>query len=106
MSSSDSTPKLGTTIKLNGSNYLLWSHAFRLFLGSQKKQDHVVSAAPATTDAKYDAWSADYCAVMTWLLNSMDESVSKNIMFLDTAKAMWHALREMYSNDKNVSRVF
>ncbi|XP_057799090.1 uncharacterized protein LOC131014928 isoform X1 [Salvia miltiorrhiza] len=97
---------LGTTIKLNGSNYLLWSRAFLLFLGSQKKKTHVLSDPVASTDLKYDAWSADDCAVMTWLLNSLEDSVSKNIMFLETAKAMWDTLRQMYSNDKNVSRVF
>ncbi|KAH6798462.1 hypothetical protein C2S51_034946 [Perilla frutescens var. frutescens] len=106
MSNSDSTPTLGTTIKLNGSNYLLWSRAFLLFLGSQNKRNHVLVAPPAATDATFTTWSQSDCSVMTWLLNSMDESVSKNIMFLDIAKAMWDALREMYSNDKNVSRVF
>jgi len=27
---------LGTTVKLNGSNYLLWAQAFRIFIGAQK----------------------------------------------------------------------
>ncbi|KAL0379315.1 UNVERIFIED_CONTAM: Retrovirus-related Pol polyprotein from transposon RE2 [Sesamum radiatum] len=43
---------------------------------------------------------------MTWLLNSMQESVSANIMFLTTAKDMWDTLHDMYSNEKNISRVF
>ncbi|KAK4406517.1 Retrovirus-related Pol polyprotein from transposon RE1 [Sesamum angolense] len=43
---------------------------------------------------------------MTWLLNSMEESVSANVMFLNTAKAMWDALHDMYSHEKNISRVF
>ncbi|KAG6385943.1 hypothetical protein SASPL_154826 [Salvia splendens] len=70
-------PPIGTTIKLNGSNYMLWSRAFLLFLGSQKKKSHVQTAPPATTDANYDT----------------------------CAKAMWDALREMFFNDKNVSRL-
>lgn len=85
---------LGTTIKLNGSNYLLWSRAFLLFLGSHKKCNHVLSGAPAKIDPKYEAWSANDGSVMTWLLNIMDESVGKNIMFLETAKAMWDALKK------------
>lgn len=36
----------------------------------------------------------------------MDEFVSKNVIFLKTAKAMWDALIQMHSNEKNVSRVF
>ncbi|PIN01521.1 hypothetical protein CDL12_25970 [Handroanthus impetiginosus] len=43
---------------------------------------------------------------MTWLLNSLEESVSANIMFLTSAKEMWDALHDMYSQEKNVSRVF
>ncbi|KAG6431871.1 hypothetical protein SASPL_103441 [Salvia splendens] len=103
---SDFRPPIGTTIKLNGSNYMLWSRAFLLFLGSQKKKSHVQTAPPATTDANYDTWCADDCSVMTWLLNSLEPAISQNIMCLDSAKAMWDALREMFFNDKNVSRVF
>ncbi|KAK4390000.1 Retrovirus-related Pol polyprotein from transposon TNT 1-94 [Sesamum angolense] len=36
----------------------------------------------------------------------MEESVSANVMFLNTAKAMWDALHDMYSHEKNISRVF
>ncbi|XP_042056533.1 uncharacterized protein LOC121801150 [Salvia splendens] len=103
---SDFRPPIGTTIKLNGSNYMLWSRAFLLFLGSQKKKSHVQTAPPATTDANYDTWYADDYSVMTWLLNSLEPAISQNIMYLDSAKAMWDALREMFFNDKNVSRVF
>ncbi|KAG6385467.1 hypothetical protein SASPL_154302 [Salvia splendens] len=103
---SDFRPPIGTTIKLNGSNYMLWSRAFLLFLGSQKKKSHVQTAPPATTDANYDTWCADDCSVMTWLLNSLEPAISQNIMCLDSAKAMWDALREMFFNDKNVSRIF
>ncbi|KAG6510192.1 hypothetical protein ZIOFF_028201 [Zingiber officinale] len=49
---------------------------------------------------------SDNCSVMAWLLNSMEESVTTNVMFVETAKEMWDALRGMYSNDKNISRVF
>ncbi|KAG6400916.1 hypothetical protein SASPL_137761 [Salvia splendens] len=103
---SDFRPPIGTTIKLNGSNYMLWSRAFLLFLGSQKKKSHVQTAMPVTIDANYDTWCADDCSVMTWLLNSLEPAISQNIMCLYSAKAMWDALREMFVNDKNVSRVF
>ncbi|KAL0336490.1 UNVERIFIED_CONTAM: Retrovirus-related Pol polyprotein from transposon RE2 [Sesamum radiatum] len=43
---------------------------------------------------------------MTWFLNSMEESVSANVMFLTTAKAMWDALHDMYPHEKNISRVY
>lgn len=75
-------------------------------MGSQKKKSRVQAAPPAPTDANYDTWCADDCSVMTWILNSLEPAISQNIMCLDTAKAMWDALREMFFNDKNISRVF
>jgi len=43
---------------------------------------------------------------MTCLLNSMDVKVSADVMFLRTAKEIWDTLREIYANEKNISRVF
>lgn len=36
----------------------------------------------------------------------MDQQISANVMFLDTAKQVWTVLQEMYSMDKNVSRIY
>ena len=56
---------LETTVKLNGSNYLLWAQAFRIFIGAQNKLTHLLEPPPATTDTTYETWlSGDYC-VMT-----------------------------------------
>jgi len=50
-----SIPKtmLGTTIKLNGSNYLLWAQTFRIFIGAQNKLAHLLQDPPATLDPTY-----------------------------------------------------
>jgi len=42
---------------------------------------------------------------MTWL-NSLEEKINGNIIFLTTAKGMWDTLKMMYDNEKNPSRVF
>lgn len=36
----------------------------------------------------------------------MDVKVSADVMFLRTAKEIWDTLREIYANEKNISRVF
>ncbi|KAK4388462.1 hypothetical protein Sango_2452800 [Sesamum angolense] len=106
MATAEHKPALGTTVKLIGQNYILWSQAFNLFLGSQNKLHHILISPPPSTDDIFSTWQqADY-SVMTWLLNSMEESVSPNVMFLTTAKAMWDAFHDMYSHEKNISRVF
>ena len=62
-----SVPKamLGITVKLNGSNYLLWAHAFRIFIGAQNKLAHLLQAPPATTDPTYVIWLTRDYSVMT-----------------------------------------
>ena len=53
-----SVPKtmLGTTVKLNESNYLLWVQVFRIFIGTQNKLAHLFQAPPAFTNLTYVTW--------------------------------------------------
>ena len=66
-----SAPKtmLGTAVKLNGSNYLLWAQAFRIFIGIQNKMAHLFQPPPTTTDPTYVTWLTGDYSVMTWILN-------------------------------------
>ena len=47
---------LGTTVKLNGSNHLLWAHTFCIFIGAQNKFAHLLESPPAVTDPTYTTW--------------------------------------------------
>ena len=53
-----SVPKtmLGTTVKLNDSNYLLYAQAFRVFISTQNKLTHLLQSPPAATDPTYVTW--------------------------------------------------
>jgi len=102
-----SVPKtiLGTPVKLNGSNYLLWAQVFRIFISAKNKLAYLLQSPPAATDLTYATWlSGDYC-VMTWLLNNLEVKISGSVMFLTTAKKMWNTLKVMYKNEKNSSSV-
>jgi len=103
-----SVPKtiLGTTVKLNGSNYLLWAQAFRIFIGAQNKLAHLLKPPLADKDPTYVTWLTGDYFVITWLLNSLEEKICGNVMFLTTTKDMWDTLQVMYDNEKNPSRVF
>ena len=101
----DPKTNLETTVKLNGSNYLLWVQTFRIFIDAQNKLACLLEPPPATTDTIYETWlSGDYC-VMTWLLNILEEKISGSVMFLSTAKEMWGILKVMHGNEKNPPRV-
>ncbi|KAG8373563.1 hypothetical protein BUALT_Bualt11G0037500 [Buddleja alternifolia] len=97
---------VGTTVKLNGPNYLVWSQSIKIFLGAQRKLSHITKAPPAETDKGYEDWlTADYC-VRSCLINSIEERISSSVVFLPTAKRIWDMLHELYGNEKNISRVF
>ena len=97
---------LGTTVKLNGSNYLLWAQVFRIFIDAQNKLAHLLQDSPATSDSTYVTYLTGNYSVMTWLLNSLEEKISVSVMFLTTVKEMWDTLKVMYGNEKNPLRVF
>ena len=44
----------GTSIKLNGKNYLLWSQAFETFLGAHRKIRHLTNDPPDAKDTTYE----------------------------------------------------
>ena len=82
-------------VKLNGSNYLLWAQAFRIFIGAQNRLDHLLQNPPATSDPTYMTWLTGDYSVMTWLLNSLEEKISGSVMFLTTTNEMWDTLKMM-----------
>jgi len=93
-------------VKLNGSNYLLWVQAFRIFISAQNKLVHLLQSSPAATDSAYVTWLTRDYSVMIWFLNSLEEKISGSVMFLTTAKEMWDTLKVMYGNEKNSLRIF
>jgi len=51
-------------------------------------------------------WLTGDYSVMTCLLNNLEKKISGSVMILPTAKDMWDALKVMYDNENNPSRVF
>ena len=44
--------------------------------------------------------------VMSWLINSMNNDIGENFLLYETAKDIWDAAKEIYSNkDKHFSSV-
>ena len=44
--------------------------------------------------------------VMSWLINSMNTDIGDNFLLYGTAKEIWDATRETYSNSENTSEIF
>lgn len=93
-----------TSIKLNGKNYLLWSQAFETFLGTHRQIRHLTDP-PKAKDVTYKDWLVDNCVVILWLVNSMDEDISKGVMMLRHARKIWETLHSTYGHDKNIAQI-
>ena len=64
---SDSSALLITGHKLNGHNYLQWSHLVMMFICDKRKDDYITGGAPKpnSTDSKYKAWKAENNMVLS-----------------------------------------
>lgn len=51
-------------------------------------------------DPKYAAWHEEDFVNISWLWNSIQPEVNRNLMFLSNAKAIWDTLQENYSLKK------
>lgn len=54
---------------------------------------------PATNDPNLKTWRSE-------LINSMEPAIGKPHLFLPTAKDVWEAARDMYSDLENLSQIF
>ena len=56
---------------------------------------------PATNDPKLAAWRSENSMITTWLINLMEPKIGNPYLFIKTAKEVWEAIRETYSNLEN-----
>ena len=98
-----------TVEKLNGKNYREWAQAIKLVINEKGKLGFltVETRRPPPTDvAASQKWRSENSFITSCLINSMKPSIGKTYMFLSTAKDVWDAIRETYSDAKNASQIF
>ena len=61
---------------------------------------------PKEDDPNYLVWDAENSMIMSWLVNSMEPEIGQNFMYLDTAKELWQAVGETYSDLGNSGQVY
>ncbi|KAF3772741.1 hypothetical protein EJ110_NYTH57106 [Nymphaea thermarum] len=95
----------GSTVKLDGHNYELWSRSFMLSVKGHQKKHIIEEDEPINKTGKYITWEEDDSMVMSWMMNSVQPQIASTIAYYTTAKEMWDFLRQTYSQDKNVSKI-
>ncbi|RVW23088.1 hypothetical protein CK203_099976 [Vitis vinifera] len=94
--------------KLNGQNFIQWAQSVRIFIYGKGKEEYLTGAIvqPKEDDPGYRTWKLENSMVMSWLINSMTNDIGENFMYYGTAKEIWDAARETYSNIDNTSAIF
>jgi hypothetical protein len=79
-STESSTTLIG--IKLDSSNYGLWSQVVEMYISSKDKLGFINGdyLTPSTTDPSFQKWRTDNAIVKGWLINSMDPTLIENFI--------------------------
>lgn len=94
--------------KMNGKNYNEWAQTVRLVLDSKGKLGFLTGAVaePTSGDPRYKQWKSENSLIIAWLVSSMETGIGKPYMFLPSAKDVWEAVKETYSDIQNSSQIF
>ncbi|CAL9013295.1 unnamed protein product [Prunus brigantina] len=85
--------------KLDGTNYLAWSHFVRLYITGKGRIGYLTGEKklPDNTDPKFITWVEEDAMLRSWLLQAMTPDISLGYMRLDSAHAIWDAVSQTYS---------
>ncbi|XP_073128544.1 uncharacterized protein [Henckelia pumila] len=97
-----------TIHKLNGKNFLEWAQSIKLVIDGKGRLGYLTGETkePEKNDTKWNSWKSENSMVIAWLVNSMEPSIGKTYLFLPTARDVWDAVRETYSDLENSSQIF
>ncbi|GAU45704.1 hypothetical protein TSUD_86800 [Trifolium subterraneum] len=85
---------------LTGSNYHAWARSMRRSLGGKMKYEFVDGTIPVVTDPfdpTYRAWNRCNMLILSWILNSVSESIGNSIVFMENAVDVWMDLKERFA---------
>lgn len=95
-------------IKLDGSNYPLWSQVVEMYISGKDKLGYINGdlLQPPQTDPTSRRWRTDNAIVKGWIINSMDSSLISNFIRFSTAKLVWDAIATTYFDGSDTSQVY
>ncbi|XP_071689244.1 uncharacterized protein [Rutidosis leptorrhynchoides] len=97
-------PKISDTLKiglrLNSSNYALWSRMTRVAIGGRSKTllNHLTSNPLDINHEGYKQWEQEDLIVFSWLIQNIEPNLASNLTTFAIAKLLWDALATTYSS--------
>ena len=91
-------------MKLDGTNYGLWSQVVEMYIKGRDKLRHITGTSnqPLPTDSSYRKWSIDDSIVKGWLINSLEPRLIGNFIRFPTAKDVWDAIATTFFDGKSL----
>lgn len=79
-------------------NFNTWRRSMMMALGARNKVVFVDGSFPELEKSHpdYSSWFRCNSIVCTWIVNAVDKSIAKSIMFLDTARQMWLDIHDQF----------
>lgn len=95
-------------VKLDGSNYPLWSQIVEMYISGKDKLGYINGdlPQPLSTDPSFRKWRTENAIVKGWLINSMDTSLIANFIRFPTAKMVWDSISTTYFDGSDTSQVY
>ncbi|XP_073317204.1 uncharacterized protein [Primulina huaijiensis] len=95
-------------IKLDGSNYALWSQVVEMYISGKDKLGYITddSVQPLETDPSFRKWRTENAIVKGWLINSMDPLLIGNFILFPTAKHVCDSIAITFFDGTDTSQVY
>ena len=93
-------------IKLDGSNYALWSQVVEMYISGKDKFGYIDGelTQPSPTNPSFSKWRTNNAIVKGWLINSMDPALIGNFIQFPTAKQVWDSIAITYFDGGDTSQ--
>ncbi|GAV57856.1 UBN2_3 domain-containing protein [Cephalotus follicularis] len=67
---------------------------------------YLTGTTPRPKTGNDEKWLCEDALVMSWLLNSIEPTLSPQYMMLDSAKDVWDAIAEQFSQGNNYAQAY
>ncbi|XP_058227159.1 uncharacterized protein LOC131335697 [Rhododendron vialii] len=94
-------------IKLDGTNYLIWSRTFTLAIEAKGMSEFIEgSVTPPVEAIALKKFKSQKSLVMTWLFNFMRADIRHTFLLRDTPHKIWTTAAQTYSQQGNDAQCF
>jgi Retrotransposon gag protein len=96
------------SIKLDDTNYTLWSQAMRMYVKGRDKMRHITGnpSPPLPSDPLFQRRDIDDSIVKGWLINSLDPKLQNTFIQYPTAKEVWDAVAITFYDGNDKAQVY